>query len=171
MLARHILSTRKQKAGESLDQFLNELKTLAKDCDLKTVSAEQYKSEMIRDAFINGLQSNHICQRLLENKTLNLQTAIDQAHSLDVAQQSSAMFSQPSIPEVIAPMPRREFEKCSANDTSLAAVNYKGKQNTQSCWLCGNSCHLRNKCPAKDTACHKCLFTGKCLENVKQCNI
>ena len=40
MLARHILSTRKQKAGESLDQFLNELRTLAKDCDFKTVSAE-----------------------------------------------------------------------------------------------------------------------------------
>ena len=130
MLARHILSTRKQKAGESLDQFLNELKTLAKDCDFKTVSAEQYKSEMIRDAFINGLQSNHVHQRLLKNKTHDLQTAIDQARSLDVAQQSSTMFFQPSIPEVIAPIPRGEFEKYSTNDTSLAAVNYKGKQNT-----------------------------------------
>ena len=41
------------KAGKSLDQFLNELKTLATDCDFKTVSAEQYKSEMIRNVFIN----------------------------------------------------------------------------------------------------------------------
>ena len=155
MLARHILSTRKQKAGESLDQFLNELKTLAKDCDFKTVSAEQYKSEMIRDAFINRLQSNHISQRLLENKTCDLQTAIDQARSLDVAQQSSTRFSQPSIPEGIAPIPRGEFEKFNTNNTSLAAVNYKGKQNTQPCWFCGNSCHPRNKCPAKDDACHK----------------
>ena len=110
---------------------------------------------MIRDAFINGLQNNHICQRLLENKTLDLQTAIDQARSLDVAQQSSTSFSQPSIPEGIAPIPRGEFEKCSINDTSLAAVNYKGKQNTQPCWFCGNSCHPRNKYPAKDDACHK----------------
>ena len=77
LLARHILSTRKQKAGENVHQFLNELKTLAKDCDFKTVSVDQYRSEMIRDAFINGLQSNHIRQRLLENKTLNLQTAFD----------------------------------------------------------------------------------------------
>ena len=80
---------------------------------------------MIRDAFINGLQSNHIRQRLLENKTLNLQTAFDQARSLDVAQQSSTMFSQPSIPEVIAPIPRGEFEKCSIDYMSLAAVNFK----------------------------------------------
>ena len=109
ILAIHILSTRKQKAGESLDQFLNEFKTLAKDCDVKTVSAEQYKSEMIRDAFINGLQSNHIHQRLLENKTLDLQTAIGQARSLDVLQQGSTMFSQPRIPEVIAPIPRGAY--------------------------------------------------------------
>ena len=101
------------KAGKSLDQFLNELKTLATDCDFKTVSAEQYKSEMIRNVFINGLQSNHIRQRLLENKTFDLQTAFDQARSLDVAQQSSTMFSQPSIPEAIASIPSGEFENCS----------------------------------------------------------
>ena len=160
ILARYILSTRKQKAGESLDQLLNELKTLAKGCDFKTVSDEKYKSEMIRDAFINGLRSNHIRQRLLENKTLDLQTAFHQARSLDVAQQSSTMFSQPCIPEVIAPIPRAELEKCSINDTSLAAVNSKGKQNTQSCWFCGNSRHPCNKCPAKDAACHKCKKIG-----------
>ena len=47
---------------------------------------------MIRDAFTSGIQSNHICQRLLENKTLDLHTAFDQAHSLNVAQQNSTMF-------------------------------------------------------------------------------
>ena len=36
ILERYILSTRKQKAGESLDQFLNELKTA------KTVISKQY---------------------------------------------------------------------------------------------------------------------------------
>ena len=123
---------------------MNELKT-AKDCDFKTVSVEQYKSEMIRDAFVNGLQSNPIHQRLSGNKTLDLQTAFDQACSMDVAQQRSTMFSQPSIPEVIAPIPRGEFEKCSLNDTSLAAVISKGKQNTESSGFCGNSRHSRNK--------------------------
>ena len=36
--------------------------------------------------FINGLYSSLIRQRLLENKTLSLQTAYDQANSLDLAQ-------------------------------------------------------------------------------------
>ena len=83
MLARPILSTRKRKAVESLDQFLNELKT-AKDCDFKTVSFEQYKTEMIRDAFINGLQSNQIRQRLLEIKLLTYYPEIFDTHLNDL---------------------------------------------------------------------------------------
>ncbi|XP_014782115.1 uncharacterized protein LOC106877681 [Octopus bimaculoides] len=60
VMARRLLATRKQKPGESVDQFLNKLKILAKDCDFVAVSAEQYRSEMIRDAFINGLTLNQI---------------------------------------------------------------------------------------------------------------
>ena len=171
MLARYILSTRKHKAGESLDQFLNELKTLAKDCDFKTAPAEQYKSKMIRDAFINGLESNRIHETLLENKALGLQKAFHQGRSLDVVLQSSTMFSQQSIPEVIAPIPKGEFEKCSINDTSLAAVNSKGKQNTQSCWFYGNSHHPRNKCPAKDAACHRYKKIGRYKKLCRSTNV
>ncbi|XP_012561167.1 uncharacterized protein LOC101236254 [Hydra vulgaris] len=85
IFARHILSTRKQKPSETIDQFLNELKILSKYCKFTVVTAEQYKSEMIRDAFINGLLSNSIRQCLLENKMLDLSSAFDQARSLDVA--------------------------------------------------------------------------------------
>ena len=58
------------------------------------MTVNQYKEETIRDAFINGLQSNLICQRLLENKVLELQTAHDQAGALDIAQKSLATCSQ-----------------------------------------------------------------------------
>lgn len=68
-------------------------KILVKDCDFVVASAEQYKSEMIQDVFINGLISNQIGQRLLENKNANLGTTYDQAHSLDVTQKSSSIFS------------------------------------------------------------------------------
>ena len=75
---KNVILAWKQKPVEALDKYLNELKTLAKGCDFKAVSSEQYNSGMIRDAlmsnaFINGLMSNAIRQRLLENKTLDLQ--------------------------------------------------------------------------------------------------
>ena len=89
IFARHLLATRRQQAGESLDEFLNVLKGLSKDCNFKAVSAETYQKEMIRDAFINGLLSQHIRQRLLENTILDLDAAYRQARSLKSAQRNS----------------------------------------------------------------------------------
>ena len=57
IFARHLLSTRRQQSGETLDQFLQDLRKLSKDCKFKAVTAEQYREELIRDAFINGLFS------------------------------------------------------------------------------------------------------------------
>ena len=97
IFARHLLATRRQQSGESLDEFLLELRKLSKDCNLKAVSAEQYKEELVRDSFINGLSSPLIRQRLLENKTLTLDQAYSQATSLDVVQKNSAAYSHPAV--------------------------------------------------------------------------
>ena len=75
IFARHLLATRKQNHGETLEEFLRDLRKLAKDCQFVQVSAVQYKEEMIRDSFINGISSPNIRQRLLENKSLDLKTA------------------------------------------------------------------------------------------------
>ena len=85
IFARHVLATRRQAQGESLDQYLQALKRLAKDCSFTAVTAEQYRDAFIRDAFINGLVSTQIRQRLLENHTLDLQTAYEKAHTLEMA--------------------------------------------------------------------------------------
>lgn len=55
IFSRHLLATRKQKPGESLDEFLQELQRLSKDCAFKAVTADQYRQEVIRESFINGL--------------------------------------------------------------------------------------------------------------------
>ena len=79
IFARHKLATRKQQIGETLDQYLQESKLLSKDCNFLQVSAIQHQDEAVRDAFISGILSGSIRQRLLENKTLDLQTGFDQA--------------------------------------------------------------------------------------------
>ena len=67
------------EASRWLDEDLQVLKTLSKDCNYQFVTAVQNRDNAIRDAFIAGLQSSHIRQRLLENKTLDLETMFDQA--------------------------------------------------------------------------------------------
>lgn len=64
--------------------------------NLKSVSAEQYREELIRDTFINGLLSPKIRQRLLENSTLDLKSAFDQANALDLAQKNAETYTMPT---------------------------------------------------------------------------
>ena len=71
--ARHKLHLCKQYAGESIDQFVLRLDYLSKDCDCQNVTAEQYWLELMCDAFIAGMSSIPIRQRLLENITLTFQ--------------------------------------------------------------------------------------------------
>jgi len=61
------------KPLEKLSQeFLQALKTLAKDCSFLDVLTDEYREELARDSFINGLSSSGIRQRLLEKDNLNL---------------------------------------------------------------------------------------------------
>ena len=73
------------------------MKRLSKDCNFKSVSAEKNREDFIRDSFINGLQSKGIRQRLLENKTLDLKTAFDQARALEMAQNNSESYYRPNV--------------------------------------------------------------------------
>ena len=53
IFARHQLAIRKQKASESLEQYIQELRRLSKNIDFKDVTANTYREEMIRDSVAN----------------------------------------------------------------------------------------------------------------------
>ena len=86
------MATSKQNPEESLQTFLNELRVLSKACNFQDVTAEVYRNELVRDAFINGLKSHEIRQRLLENNELTLDQAFDIANSFDMALEHSAAY-------------------------------------------------------------------------------
>ena len=174
IFARHKLATRKQQPGESLDEYLQELKILSKDCNFSDVTAYQYRDEAVRDAFITGLLSTNIRQRLLENKTLNLQTAFDQARALDTAQRSSETYNnfsttasavkdssiqqskqQESIPNVQGEyyFPGNKCQDFAGRYVASTSQNIK-------CFFCGNKAHPRALCPAREAFCHKCKKKG-----------
>ena len=51
----------------------------------------------MRDALISGLSLHSIWRQLLENKTLEFQTAYTQASALDLAQQNNELYTTPEI--------------------------------------------------------------------------
>ena len=158
--ARHQLATRRQQAGESLDEYLQALKILSKECNFKPVTATEYCEEYIRDAFISGIHSDQIRQRLLENKTLDLKTMFDQARALDSAMRSSESYSAPqpvttaaTASEIVHQNQVDSQVDSTHSDSTLAAADPK-------CFFCGNSKHPRSKCPAKDAIINKCQKRG-----------
>ena len=156
IFSRHLLQTRKQKQGETLDQYLQALKILVKDCKFEAVTASKYKDESIRDSFINGLQSNYIRQRLFELKDLDLQTAVNQARALEMAHKQAdsyvehGNFSAHALKTSETPFAEEDE---GHNDPVTASIKQK-------CFFCGFDRHPRNKCPAKDAKCNNCSKTG-----------
>jgi len=76
IFARYQLTTRKQEVGESLEDFLLSLHRLSKNCQLQDVTKEQYRQELVRDAFVNNLRSPSIHMRLLKKDELSLETRL-----------------------------------------------------------------------------------------------
>ena len=88
------------------------VETLSKDCNYTAVSADVYRDEAIRDAFINGMLSNYIRQRLLENKDLDLTQIYNQARSLDSAQKQADSYFKDSVNVSAATVSRNSEEDC-----------------------------------------------------------
>lgn len=159
IFARHLLATRTQQTCESLDEFLLNLKILSKDCNFKAADANTYRDESIRDAFITGLRSSVIRQRLLENKTLDLTSAIDQARALDTAMRHSEMYTMPQekFTASAAQEPISTRIQDSYDDANCASIAAKS---SVLCYFCGYSRHPRSRCPARDAVCNGCQKKG-----------
>lgn len=150
VFARHKLATRRQQPGESIDQYLLALASLGKECQFKAVTAEKNRDDSVRDAFISGLQSLAIRQRLLEKISLTLEEAAGQARSLELAQAQSLSFGPPLH---INALPTEPSEGSSAESQTLASTQQK-------CYFCGRDKHPRNSCPANNSICSHCSKKG-----------
>ncbi|XP_076037194.1 uncharacterized protein LOC143022734 [Oratosquilla oratoria] len=129
---------------------------------------------MVRDAFINGIASAFIRQRLLENKSLDLEAGYSQACTLDLAQRNADSYtSSLPVPHAAALVPgqqgqpcddqqpqsmKEEAERRSPVDSTVAAAHSSKKK----CYFCGNAFHItgRSSCPARAVTCNNCGKTG-----------
>lgn len=156
MYARHTLATRRQQTSETLTEYLQALRVLSKDCNFEAVSAVRHRDEFIRDAFIAGLQSPAIRQRLLEHRSLDLESMFYQAQALESAASSSEGFSaQPSFNAAVPDCRRAESTTSTDLQDAGAAAAAIPSSKTSKCFFCGNTRHLRFKCPAREATCLK----------------
>ena len=172
IFARYQLRTRKQETGESLDTYIQQLKALSSEVEFKPVTADQYKSDVLTDAFISGISSSFIRQRLLESNKTTFKDVCSLAEALDLAQRNSEAFvshvpyqptacvteNQEQLQKTVIPQNATGGSKDQNENINIAAFN-KSKKAT--CYFCGSSSiHKREFCPAKDAICNFCKRRG-----------
>ena len=168
IFARHKLATRKQQPSEDLDQFMQALKTLSKECKFTSVSADVYAQEAVRDAFISGMASHQIRTRLLENNTLTLDNAFSQARALESAHKHSQTYDMINQPVgMTASLDKNnatsegELSVESEASNQVAATSQYRNNNTKKCQWCGRyPSHPKSRCFAKNSTCRKCGLKG-----------
>ncbi|CDW54627.1 zf-CCHC and Asp protease 2 domain containing prot ein, partial [Trichuris trichiura] len=159
--ARYRLATRKQLAGESLEDYVRALKALSAECNFKAVTASQYQEELVRDAFVSGLQSQIIRQRLLESKACDLASLLDVARVVDSAQKGSESYLLSTHANTTAASSVandcRQSDDVDTPGNPCATITTKKKTH---CFFCGRFKHERASCPAREAECRKCGKRG-----------
>ncbi|QQP40012.1 Uncharacterized protein FKW44_013906, partial [Caligus rogercresseyi] len=167
VFARYLLNIRRQRSGESLDDFFNDLQRLRRDCGFKARTAKECGDDAVRDSFISGLSSPNIRQRLLENTSLDMDSAYRQASALDVAQKNSEAYFNSDLTVALVPKTKNVSQSCGretfsdqVEEESPLALNVV-KKNNKKCFFCGTiPYHRRDVCPARNVTCYKCSKPG-----------
>ena len=92
LIARNKLYTRRQKDGEEIKDYLDELYKLANRCEFAAVTAEKHKEESIRDTFVAGLRNLDTKRKILESPDTDLKSIGTLAQIYEDARHNAESF-------------------------------------------------------------------------------
>ena len=156
IFSRHKLNTCRQDLSENVDSYFQKLRSLARDCNFTAVDKITHENEAIREAFVAGLQSVDIRQRLLESTDHDLSSIHKLARSLEIAKAQARTYAnpQPSYTVNAAYQDINSLSSSSSSQISMTDVSAAIPTPKWSCYNCGgNDYHRKANCPAKKGFC------------------
>ena len=149
---RHMFNTRDQHDGETIDQYVTDLKTKAQTCEFKDL-----KDSLIRDRIVCGIHCDKTRSRLLREPDLTLQKAVDICRANETTSSQMKLFT-------------------GDQTNGLPAIHGIRSQSKQvqkvSCDRCGGWHTKQQICPAFGAECRKCgqrnHFAKVCRTRVTQ---
>ena len=134
---------RDQLPGEPIKDFVIELRRLARTCNFGG-----FLEEALRDRLVCGMTSSSTQKKLLAEKDLTLQRAIDIATAAEMA------------------VLDHQQEATVSHQSEMHSIRYKS-----ACTTCGKRGHATNKCRFRLMTCYKCGKQGHlqavCKEQVR----
>ena len=141
----------KQKASQTCDAYMSELRLTLPECKYRNDA-----DELLKDQFIFGIYNKEIQDHLLGE----IKETDNSVRSLYEARKIESKLAQRKLLEIVTPTAlsvepiKRGFKYDHRNDDHR---DFKGQQHDQKCDYCGWS-HRRGKrnCPAFGKTCDKC---------------
>jgi hypothetical protein len=162
VLDRTAFRSRNQLENECIEDYIIELKKLAKRCDFKDME------DQVKEKFIDGVQKPLIKFELLKNGEATLEKLIIMARTVEAAikqsnlehvngdssHEAKEMFyaTQRSTPSTSQAKPQMQHWKKLTKPVM--------KKNSVSCFVCGKDNHVRSECSLKNKFCSECGKQG-----------
>nr|XP_050038499.1 uncharacterized protein K02A2.6-like [Dermacentor andersoni] len=134
---RYVFRMRLQNEGEPFEQFLRDVQLKAQSCNFRDL-----KYSMVRDQLVCRTRDKKLRNRLLREKDLTLEKAIDFCKAAEAATSQARVWEQAETAQVIG--------------TVEGKLDGPARSKTlRRCNFCG-SCHPPRKCPAWGKRCVVC---------------
>lgn len=181
ILRRYKLRKRLQRPGESVQDYVTNLRDMARSCNYGTL-----QDQIVRDQFIEGILCDKTREKLLlEPDELTLNQAVVIALQVEAALECSTLLADARPPVDVSTQQLRSSchsghchlptEKTEDNNAGFPVQLAQLQRNQRSlsfCGNCGSSLHnsRAQNCPARGQTCRKCLkkitlpkFAGRLL--------
>ncbi|XP_045489452.1 uncharacterized protein LOC110999258 [Pieris rapae] len=177
---RYHFRQRRQNAGESISQYLSELKKMAKYCEFKTALEDN-----LRDQLICGLRSELIRQRLFAEENLVYGKAVTIACAMEAAEKDAAAVEQKTTGGVTDPGGGSEtgsaasaLNAVNAHSARRSGPGHRGRGGARApaassgpdrkgqgdsrynCYACGAAGHGSDECRYRRFICGRCKQRG-----------
>ena len=150
---------RGQKQGETFDDFVTDLKLLARSLDIEETD------KLIRNAIACKSFDQRVKQRCLEkSKNLTLETAINIGRLFEATKEGMQVITgeDPNVTvHGVSTKPNRFPRRKHQMRSNTPRSTEKESQAPSKCQRCGYNSHKpQEKCPAKNQTCRKCGKMG-----------
>lgn len=146
---RHRFNTRVQRQTESIDQYVTDLKLIAKDCEF-----EHLMEGLIRDRIVCGTNSSRVKERLLREDGLTLQKAVAICRADEESRKQLKTLNDDEQVHAVGKKSHKQ-EKAQSDFGARQRMGKNVSIKAFSCSKCGST-HEKRNCPAYGKRCHKC---------------
>ena len=149
---------RNQQPGESAEQYIMALYSLAANCEYGAL-----QDEMIRDRLVVGIRDAVLSEKLQLDADLTLEKAKKSIRQREAIREQQTILDETNGANVDAMhnsrgRGQRDRRPGDAKHRSNRPKHSEKQQplSPKRCTRCGKETHTRSKCPAKDAVCHNC---------------